>query len=229
MGPRRFVIALAALLTACGLVVGRASGSCAFSISWNGVSYLSADVAQAPRFGPSLGEGTVPACDDTETGGGCDRLHGGDGESIAIYRLPGIDPHVGFGAVTPFGDRQAFLASGFFAALPSHPLHEAIYGSPRRPNERSGAWHCGEPVPGLAGTVAHAPGLGSVFGVRFEDDRVRRQYGYTAVSVDARTTVVGFDEYGIPHIGDGDTLRATVRECTASGQRYKVVADSIDR
>lgn len=227
MGPRRFVTVLAGLFTACGFIVGPASGSCAFLIEWNGVLYGEPNIDQAPRFGPSLGEGAVPACDDTGSSG-CSHLHGND-QSIAIYRLPGIDPHVAFGTVTPWGDRQPFLAAGFFPELPGHPLHGVIYGSPRRPNERSGGWHCGDPIPGLVGTVTNAPGLGRIFGVRFEGDRVRRQGDRTAVFVDARTTVTGLDEYGLPHVSEGDTLRATVRECTASGERYKVVADSIVR
>jgi hypothetical protein len=227
MGPRRFVIVLAGLLSACGLVVGPASGSCAFLIEWNGVPYSEPNIEQTPAFGQPLGEGTVPACDDTGSSG-CSRLDDADDESIAIYRLRGIDPHVAFGAVTPSGDRQPFLASGFLTALPSHPLHRAIYGSPNRPSERSAPWSCGDPIPDLPGTVVHEPGSG-VFAVRFQGDRVRRQYGYTAVAIDAKTTVTGFDEYGLPHIRKGDTLRATVRECTASGERYQVVADSIER
>ena len=228
MGPLRFVIVLAGLLTACGLVVGPASGSCAFLIEWNGVSYSEADLKRAPTFGPSLGNGTAPACNDTGSSG-CSGLHGEDGESIAIYRLPGIDPHVAFGAVTPWGDRQPFLSPGFFPELPSHPLHDVFYGSPKRPSERAGGWRCGNPISDLPGEVVYAPGFGSVFAVRFQGDRVRRQYDSTAVAVDAKTTVSGFDEYGLPHIEEGDTLHATVRECTASGERYKVVADSIAR
>jgi hypothetical protein len=66
-----------------------------------------------------------------------------------------------------------------------------------------------------------------VFGVRFEGDVVRRDVGRTSVFVDARTTIAGFEEFGLPRIQAGDRIRATVRECTASGGRYKVVADAI--
>jgi hypothetical protein len=38
---------------------------------------------------------------------------------------------------------------------------------------------------------------------------------------------MGFDEFGLPRITEGDRIRATVRECTGSGQRYKVVAGAI--
>lgn len=115
---------------------------------------------------------------------------------------------------------------GVLPQLPDHPLHEAAYGSPRRPNERAG-WHCDDAIPGLVGTVTQTPGWGFIFGVRFDGDRVRRQYGRTAVFVDARTRIAGFDEFDLPRITEGDRIRATVRECTASGRRYKVVADSI--
>lgn len=228
MGPHRFVIVLAGLLSACGLIVGPASGSCAFVIEWNGVHYGELNIDQAPRFGPSLGEGAVPACDDTGSSG-CSRLHGEDDQSIAIYRLRGVDPHVAFGALTPWGDRQPFLAPGVFPELPSHPLHEAIYWSPRRPSERRGGWHCGEPIPDLTGRVTVSPAGGGFLGVRFEGDRVRRDVGFTDVQIVAQTKVTGFDEYGLPHIVEGDALHATAHECTASGRRYKVVADSIAR
>jgi hypothetical protein len=105
-------------------------------------------------------------------------------------------------------------------------LHEAAFGSPRRPNERAG-WRCGALLPGLVGVVTTTPGWGSIFRVRFEDERVRRDEGETSVFVDARTEITGFDEDGLPRIVAGDRIRATVRECTASGGRYKVVADSI--
>jgi hypothetical protein len=88
-------------------------------------------------------------------------------------------------------------------------------------------WRCGAAIPGLLGTVTGTPGWGSVFGVRFVGDRVRVDSGRTAVFVDARTRITGFDEYGLPRIAESDRIRATVRECTASGQRYKVVAESI--
>lgn len=217
MGPHRFVIVLAGLLSACGLIVGPASGSCAFVVQWNDVVYVPADTDQTPRFGPSLGQAIVPPCYD-QGESGCSRREKGEG--IAIFRLPGIDPHIAIGAT-----RQAFLAPGFFASLPSHPLHETIYRSPTQPNGRSG-WHCADdPIAGLIGTVTQAGGGGGL-GVRFEGDRVQRQYGYTNVEVDARTSVSGFDEYGTPHIVEGDHLRADVREC-GSGRRYKVVAVSI--
>jgi hypothetical protein len=225
MGPCRFTICLAGLLSACGLLVGPASAACAFFVEWNGVSYGPVDTGRPVTFGPSLGHGVVPFCDDTDDGG-CEPLRDESGESIAVFRLPGIDPHVAVGASAPWG-RRVFLAAGFLPELPDHPFHGAIYSSPREPNERDGGWRCGKQIPHLVGTVTGTPALGLVFGVRFEGAIVRRDGGSTSVFVDASTSITGFDEFGVPRIEAGDRIRAAVRECTASGGRYKVVADSI--
>lgn len=210
------------MLCASGLVVGRADADCALRIVWNDVSYDSADSDRPVRFGASLGEATLPFCDD-EGNGGCERH---SDEKIAVFRLPGIDPHVALAAHWPAGP-ELFLAAGFFPELPDHPLHAAIFGSPERPDERAGGWNCGPQIPDLTGAVTLTPGLGHVFGVRFEGERVRMDEGRTSLVVDARTTISGFGEFGLPRIEEGDRIRATVRECTASGERYQVVADSI--
>lgn len=39
--------------------------------------------------------------------------------------------------------------------------------------------------------------------------------------------MTGFDAFGLPRIVEGDRIQATVRECSASGGRYKVVAEAI--
>jgi hypothetical protein len=224
MGPPRFVLCVTALLAGCGLIIGPATASCAYGIVWNGVPYDAGDFERPVAFGPSLGEATVPPCED-QGSAGC--RHGKDEAVTTVYRLRGIDPHVAVGGPSSQG-REVFLAAGFFPQLPDHPLHELAYGSTRRPNERAG-WRCGPAILDLVGTVTQTPGWGRVFGVRFEGGHVRRQFGRTAVFVDARTSVTGFDAFGLPHVTEDDRLRATVRECSASGQRYKVVADSISK
>lgn len=168
----------------------------------------------------------MPACSDEGAGCASDEGNRVSVGRVSLFRLPGVDPHVAVGARGPLG-REVYLAAGYFPQLPDHPFHKAAYGSARRPNEQTG-WRCGTSIRDLVGTVVNeTPGWGWVFQVRFESNRVRRQYGRTALSVDAHTTITGFDEFGLPRIEEEDHLRATVRECTASGDRYKVVADSI--
>jgi hypothetical protein len=220
VAPLRFVACLVAVLAASGVLIGPVSAnSCSVAIEWNGVRYEAGNLNRHVAFGPSVGEASVPTCDEAA---GC-RAKGS--EKVQAFRLQGVNPHVVLGATTALG-RDVFFAPGFFPQLPDHPLHEAVYGSASRPNELAG-WRCGKAIPDLLGTVVGSPGWGAVFGVRFEGGRVRRQYDLTAVFVDARTTITGFNEFGLPRIMEGVSIRATVRECTASGGRYKVVPDEI--
>jgi len=217
--PFRFILSITAMLSACGLLVAPALASCAFVIEWNGVRYDPWSNERPVSFGRSLGDGTVPFCDDTEEGG-CERGHD---ESIEVFRRAGVDPHVAVAAHAGAG-QNLFLADGFFPQLPDHPLHAHIYGSVKRPNERGGAWRCGDPIPDLTGQIV---GSGTYPRVRFESDVVRSDAGSTSLFVDAQTVIEGFGQFGLPRLLQGDRIQATVRKCSASGGRYKVVPDSI--
>ncbi len=191
--------------------------SCPMLIEWDDVLYVAGNVDRHVTFDGRLAAAIVPPCGDrTGVASGSD-----DGERVRAFRIPGVDPHVAIGVPYPSG-RRVYLAAGFLPELPGHPLHDAAYGSARRPNERAG-WRCGDPIRDVVGTVTTS---GWSLRVRFKGERVRRQYNRTALFVDAATTIRGFDEYGLPRILEGDRIRATVRECT-SGSRYKVVADTI--
>jgi hypothetical protein len=222
VGRIRFAAYLVTLLASFGLLVGAAGAtSCPYLIEWNGVRYDAGSLNRQVGFGDRIGEASEIACGDEAAGCSSD-----DVGPVPVFRLAGVDPHVAVGARAPWGP-EVFLAAGYFPQLPDHPLHAAAYGSSRHPNERAG-WQCGAAIPDLAGTVVNeTPGSGWIFQVRFEGDRVQRDNGRTALFVDAQTTITGFDEFGLPRIIEGDHLRATVRECTASGDRYKVVADAI--
>lgn len=218
MKPLLFTFWIAVMLSACGLLVAPAFASCAFVIEWNGVRYDPWGNEGPVAFGTSVGQATVPFCDDTQ--GGCE--HGHD-ETIEVFRVAGVDLHVALAAHAGAG-QNLFLADGFFPQLPDHPLHAHIYGSVKRPNERGGAWRCEEPIPDLTGQIV---GSGTYPRVRFESDVVRRDAGSTPLFVDAQTVIEGFDQFGLPRLLQGDKIQATVRECSASGGRYKVVPDSI--
>jgi hypothetical protein len=174
-----------------------------------------------------LGEGMVPVCRDTEVvGTGCtaDVKEESGGESVDVFRLPGVHPEIAVVALMP--GPVAYIGPGYMTQLPDHPLHDEMYGSARRPNERSG-WNCGEPI-GLTGTVVSVPAYGSGgLEVRVDGNPLRRQDGRTGLFTDALTRVTGFDRNGIPYIRKGDRLRASVRECTTAEGTYKVVPDSI--
>jgi hypothetical protein len=224
MTPFRSVASIVALVAATGLLVGVSSdASCADMIEWKGVRYEAANLEGAIHFLTRVGKANVPSCID-EDGAGCSVSRGATDER-SVYRLPGVEPAVAVGARGPFG-RTMYLAPGYFLQLPDHPLHIRVYGSSRRPNEQA-RWQCGAAIDLVGRVVNQTPGLGRTFNVRFEGDRVERQYGWTALFVDAYTTIRGFDRGGLPYIEEGDRLRATVRECT-SGERYKVVAEMID-
>jgi hypothetical protein len=219
MRPFRFALCIAAMLSACGLTVGPALASCVFLIEWNGVLYDPWSNEPPVSLGKSVGQARVPSCNDTGQAG-CEREQDG---SIEVFRVAGVDPHVALAAHGSAG-QDLFLADGFFPQLPDHPLHTLIYGSSQRPNERARAWQCGEKIRQLTGEVV---GSGTRPRVRFEGDFVRRDAGSTPLFVDVQTTIEGFDEFGLPRLLEGDMIQATVRECTASGGRYKVVPDSI--
>jgi hypothetical protein len=218
MRPFRFALCIAAMLSACGLTVGPALASCVFLIEWNGVLYEPWANEAPVSFGKSVGQARVPSCNDTGEAG-CEREHDG---SIEVFRVAGVDPHVALAAHAGAG-QNLFLADGFFPQLPDHPLHARIYGSAEQPNERRG-WRCGEQIPDLTGQIV---GSGTRPRARFERDVVRRDAGSTPLFFDAQTVIEGFDQFGIPRLLEGDRIQATVRECSASGSRYKVVPDLI--
>ena len=217
MKPFRFTLWIAVMLSACGLIVAPAFASCAFVIEWNGVRYDPWSNEGPVAFGNSVGQATLPFCDDTP--GGCE--HGHD-ESIEVFRVAGVDPHVALAAHAGAG-QNLFLADGFFPQLPDHPLHAFIYESSQRPKERARAWQC-EEIRGLTGEVV---GSGPWPRVRFEGDLVERDIGSTPLSVDSQTKIEGFDEFGLPRLLKGDKIQATVLECRTAGGRYTVVPDSI--
>jgi hypothetical protein len=175
------------VLAVSGLLVSVAwATSGADLLIWNGVRYDGAggDLAGHVRFGGEIGEALIPACDDTGDGSG-PGCEGEDGTAVPVLRLSGVDSQLAVG--TRAAGRAVYLAAGYFPELPNHPLHMAIYGTPRRPNERAG-WRCEAPIPDVLGAVVNeTPGWGWVFQVRFEDERIERDAGRTALIVDAQT------------------------------------------
>jgi hypothetical protein len=215
--PPSFAVAALALT----IIGPAASSSCDDVVQWKGVVYSAARTPEHPvPFAEELGKGESPCLEDQ--GPAC---HRHQVPQVSVFHLRGVDSSVAVG-VREGKTPVYYLGPGYFPALSDHPLHDAIFkGRADRPDERAG-WECGPPIE-LSGTVDRTPRCGTVLAVRFAGDRVRRQYGYTGVFVDAGTEIDGFRRNGIPYIESGDKLRASVWECTASGERYKVVADRI--
>ena len=69
----------------------RASGdaSCAFTVNYQGHTYIGSGVGVAPLEGKPLGQVTLPACDDTDDGTGAEPA-----EEIDIAEVDGVSPSV---------------------------------------------------------------------------------------------------------------------------------------
>jgi hypothetical protein len=164
---------------------------------WNGSLYVggystASGSAADLRQGDRLEGGVAPACCDTP--GSCD---GGDkGAPLELWTIEGVDPSValmGAGLVgDPSGERPYFIAAGTLPQLPSHPLHEAIFGSPDLPDERSESICSG--VATVDAEVAETPTGSSV--------SVRPQFP-AGVTLDAKTRVEGFPPGELPRLHEG--------------------------
>jgi hypothetical protein len=201
---RRALQALAAVvltLGATGILATVALGtSCAEAVEWNGVVYVSVgQVQEEPEPGAALGEGEIPDC---EGGGRCAPA----GESVEVVRLRGVDPAVAVGARD-----GVYLAPGTLPALPDHPLHDAVYGSPTSPSYRR---RCAEPF-AFAGEVEQASGSLWVDLADPAPDQLEElaDDGLVLVEVDARTVAEGFDRNGVATFEDGAPVEITARIC----------------
>ena len=214
-----FVRVLGAAVALLPLVAGGASAtSCGSAVEWNGVTYEQiGDVSVG--LGAKLGEGVRPPC---ERGRGCSAP---DAETATVMRVRGVDPDV---AVSLAQDPSPYAAPGYFVELPSHPLHSALFGGPRRPNAKAG-WRCRPPFE-LRGEVSAVPP--AVFRVDGEESEVNvRRYRDgdegVAIVVDAETRIEGLARSGLPYVERGDRVSIVARECLASGARVQLVAERI--
>ena len=211
-----FVRVLAAVVALLPLVAGGASAtSCAPAVEWNGVTYEQiGDVSVG--VGAKLGEGVRPPCERER---GCSAP---DAETATVMRVRGVDPDV---AVTLAQDPTPYAAPGYFVELPTHPLHSALFGGPRRPIAKAG-WWCRPPFELRAEVSAVPP---AVFRVDGEESEVNVRYRDgdegVAIVVDAETRIEGLAKSGLPYVERGDWVSIVSRECLASGGRAQLVAE----
>jgi hypothetical protein len=202
--------AAAVLLTGCGREGFREEGypdvsDCLAQLDWNGVAYWgSGDLVKPIFLGERLGKGRIPGC-------------GNDPDyQLNVVRIRGVSPSV---AVAVAGDDwpYAWLAPGYLPESPLHPLHAAIYGSSALPDAEAG-YLCGRPRSLRARAISTPSFDVEPLRVSAEDKNVQRflLQGNTdgIVTVDAETTVNGFELKGIPFVQTGDQFALVLRDCT---------------
>ena len=218
--PARAAVVVTGTLALTGVLVSVALGtSCAITVRWNEVLYEGYGARHAtPERGASIGEGEIPHCG---TGGRCAPPE----EEVAVFALTDVPVDVAIAAPGLEAETETliFLAPGTFPALPDHPLHEAIFGSPARPHYRRG---CGEPFR-FTGEVTQA---NFSLRVRIADpvpEQVETHDEPLTLELDAQTHVEGFDRNGVVRIMEGEKIVVSARVCEGYGEVPGPVADLI--
>jgi hypothetical protein len=204
------VVTAALVLT--GVLATAALGdSCEEAVEWSGTRYVSVGTkSPQPGRGALLGEGAIPDCG---VGGRC----APPGETVAVFRVAGVDP-----AVAVAARDSVFLAPGTFPALPDHPLHGAVFGSPARPSYRE---LCGAPFR-FSGEVTQASFTLRVDPAEPAPEQLEQDDGQVWVEFDADTVVAGFDRDGIATIDVGTPVDVTARVC--AGELAGPLADRVE-
>jgi hypothetical protein len=215
----RAAVAVTGALTLTGVLASVALGdSCAVAVRWNDVVYEGRPARYTtPERGASLGEGEIPHCG---TGGRCTPPE----EEVGVFSLTGVPVDVAIAAPGLEAEPRVFLAPGTFPTLPDHPLHEAIFGSPAKPNYRR---RCAEQF-GFRGEVTQASGT---LRIRSADpvpeQLVEDDDGQVWLELDVESQIEGFDRNGIATIVEGERIAVSARMCEVHGEPAFPVADVI--
>ena len=212
-GARAFGLVVAFLVMSGTLATVALGDSCPVTIRWKDTVYtdLTARFA-APERGAPLDGATIPDC---TAGGRCAPPE----EEVVAFELAGVPTEVA--VLVPEYFDGLFIAAGTFPELPGHPLHEAVFGRPSRPDYRQG---CGAAFR-LEGTVNLASPLRiDVSGSEVELDEDEG----TWLVVDSRTRVDGFDRNGIATLEPGDEIVVRAQACEGHGELPGPVADVIE-
>jgi hypothetical protein len=182
---RVVLVGLCLALAACGADEDtEGSGACADGLLVDGELYIGLSLhGPDPKAGGPVDGGVQPGCND----GG---PHEADRE-IGVRAVRGVPPDVA--VYREWSTSAIYLNVGYPTALPDHPLHDRIHGSPARPRRRARGRPCR-----IDGEVTHTWGQPVVsVGERT-----------VTLSIDARTRVTGFERGGLTYIERGDRLRA---------------------
>jgi hypothetical protein len=213
----RAAVAVTGTLALTGVLASVALGdSCAVAVRWKDVVYEGHVARYAtPGRSASLGKGEIPHCG---TGGAPPE------EEVGVFSLTGVPVDVAIAAPGLEAEALVFLAPGTFPALRDHPLHDALYGSPAKPNYRQ---QCGEPF-GFRGEVTQASGT---LRIRVADPAPEQlaedDDGQVWVELDATSRVEGFDRNGLATISEGEEVLVTAQVCEAHGEPSGPIADVV--
>jgi hypothetical protein len=169
--------------------------SCAATARWGGTLYIGSALTRDGKLqlGGRLGRARIPACIDTDPPPPDER-----DRFDPIRRIRGVPPALGFYDTLT---RTIFRAQGYFASLPSHPLHDLLFAGSE--DDRRGA-RCRRPVR-RRGRVTEIT-LGSGFLLRSKGARMQLQ-------VSERSQIHGFERHGHPYLQAGDRISVLVQRC----------------
>ena len=139
---------------------------------------------------------------------------------MAAFEISGMPPEAA--VLVPDYYDGLFIAAGTFPQLPDHPLHEAVYGRPNRPDYRR---EC-KPTFAIEGTVEQVDPLRIV---RRSEVELDEEAEGACVTVDSGTRIEGFDREGIATLEPGDEIVVRAQLCVGTGELAGPVAVSIER
>jgi Family of unknown function (DUF6281) len=180
---------------------GPAAGACAAAVEWQGTTYFGTKLQRAVTVDRSLGNGTLPACVDTNTPGDS----GTPARSVSLVAVAEVPSRQ---AVAVAGDSSLlYVAPEYFTQLPKTALHDVLYGpSADLPNERGNDCK-GASTQEIRVTVQSA-NFGMLHVTLPASANLPRE---NWIFPDARTVIVGGGAE--PRVRPGDVVRAQVLVC----------------
>jgi Family of unknown function (DUF6281) len=184
---------------------------CALAVDFDGVEYLGTTVKRTLHLGRRLGRAFVEPCPDVIDSPPTPAAPS-DGVVVAIA---GIPSSVAVGAAGR--PHTAYLADGYFPALPSHPLHEGSARNFTRGCRMTGRFS-------LVGKVRlHSSALIVQVDRSSGSLEVRPHMTNIQLLLDARTRIRGFERNGLPYVTAGDHLRSSGVTCQFQGTQSPAI------
>jgi hypothetical protein len=176
--------------------VPTSEAACIPIVEWGGTEYIGTQPphGRTVELGGRLGRARVPPCIDTSP-----PPPDAQDTFARVRRIRGVPP-----ALALFGvrDRLVYLARGYFPHLPSHPLHNLLFGGL---DTFRGA-RCGRPRR-VRGPIVLINSIAS-FTLRPRSRRL------LMIEVSSRTRIRGFLRHGHPYLQPRDRVLVVWQRCT---------------